>query len=170
MEYDARESHHAVNDRPYWAIGADELLRHLETRPDGLTAEEARQRQENCVSARLKPHQNIRPLLTLLAQFRSPIILILLFAAVVSLFLADRTDALIILTIILVSALLGFWQEHGAAKAVAALLALVHVTAEVWRSGRLIEVNPALDRRNMTANLAVDLVESLFGKSTLMRD
>ena len=140
MEYDARESHHAVNDRPYWAIGADELLLHLETRPDGLTAEEARQRQENCVSARLKPHQNIRPLLTLLAQFRSPIILILLFAAVVSLFLADHTDALIILTIILVSALLGFWQEHGAAKAVAALLALVHVTAEVWRSGRLIEV------------------------------
>ena len=129
-----------MNDRPYWAIGADELLLHLETRPDGLTAEEARQRQENYVSARLKPHQSIRPLLALLAQFRSPIILILLFAAVVSLFLADRTDALIILTIILVSALLGFWQEHGAAKAVAALLALVHVTAEVWRSGRLIEV------------------------------
>jgi len=34
----------------------------------------------------------------------------------------------------------------------------------------LVEVNPALDRRNMTATLAVDLVESLFGKSTLMRD
>lgn len=34
----------------------------------------------------------------------------------------------------------------------------------------LVEVNPALDRRNMTAKLAVDLVESLFGKSTLMRD
>ena len=34
----------------------------------------------------------------------------------------------------------------------------------------LVEVNPALDRRNATARLAVDLVESLFGKSTLMRD
>lgn len=34
----------------------------------------------------------------------------------------------------------------------------------------LVEINPALDRRNMTAKLAVDLVESLFGKSTLMRD
>ncbi|HQX91157.1 MAG TPA: arginase [Thermomonas sp.] len=34
----------------------------------------------------------------------------------------------------------------------------------------LVEVNPALDRRNTTARLAVDLVESLFGKSTLMRD
>jgi arginase len=34
----------------------------------------------------------------------------------------------------------------------------------------LVEVNPALDVRNRTARLAVDLVESLFGKSTLMRD
>jgi arginase len=41
-------------------------------------------------------------------------------------------------------------------------------------SGRLasldiVELNPALDLRNQTADLAVDLVESLFGKSTLMR-
>lgn len=34
----------------------------------------------------------------------------------------------------------------------------------------VVEVNPALDKRNATAYLAVDLVESLFGKSTLMRD
>lgn len=34
----------------------------------------------------------------------------------------------------------------------------------------VVEVNPALDKRNRTAMLAVDLVESLFGKSTLMRD
>ena len=33
-----------------------------------------------------------------------------------------------------------------------------------------VELNPLLDRRNRTAKLAVDLVESLFGKSTLMRD
>jgi arginase len=33
----------------------------------------------------------------------------------------------------------------------------------------LMELNPALDLRNRTAQLAVDLVESLFGKSTLMR-
>jgi arginase len=34
----------------------------------------------------------------------------------------------------------------------------------------IVELNPALDHRNGTAVLAVDLVESLFGKSTLMRD
>lgn len=128
-------------DRPlYWSIPAPELLNLLETTPEGLSVEEANRRRPRYLSFRLKPHRDIRPFFFLLAQFRSPIILILLFAAIVSLFLADRTDALIILTIILVSALLGFWQEYGAAKAVGALLALVHVTAKVWRGGRLIEV------------------------------
>ena len=37
------------------------------------------------------------------------------------------------------------------------------------RSMDLVELNPALDLRNATAELAVDLVESLFGKSTLHR-
>lgn len=37
-------------------------------------------------------------------------------------------------------------------------------------SADLVELNPALDVRNQTAELAVDLLESLFGKSTLMRD
>jgi arginase len=34
----------------------------------------------------------------------------------------------------------------------------------------IVELNPLLDKRNRTAHLAIDLVESLFGKSTLMRD
>jgi len=124
----------------FWSIPADELFNRLQSRPEGLHTDEAQARQARYASARIKPHQNIRPLLTLLSQFRSPIILILLFAAIVSLFLADRTDALIILVIILISALLGFWQEHSAAKAVTALLSLVRVKTEVWRDRRLIEV------------------------------
>ncbi|MGA6828770.1 magnesium-translocating P-type ATPase [Nitrospira sp. NS4] len=129
-----------VNDKPYWSIPPQELLTQLQTEPDGLRTAEARERQARYASARLKPHQDIRPLLVLLAQFRSPIVLILLFAAALSFFLASHTDALIILTIIVVSALLGFWQEHGAAKAVASLLALVRVKTEVWRDGQLVEV------------------------------
>ncbi|MGQ0667493.1 MAG: cation-translocating P-type ATPase, partial [Nitrospiraceae bacterium] len=129
-----------MEERPYWAVPEDELLGRLQTGPDGLGAEEAQRRRARYASSRLKPHQDIRPLHVLLSQFRSPIILILVFAAIVSLFLSDPTDALIILTIILVSALLGFWQEHGAAKAVASLLALVRVKFEVWRDGRLLDV------------------------------
>jgi len=128
------------NGTPYWAIPVPELLHRLDTTPEGLRTEQAEARRARSASLRLKPHRDVRPLGLLLAQFHSPIILILLFAATVSLFLSDRTDALIILSIIMVSALLGFWQEHGAAKAVAALLALVRVTTEVRRDGRPVEV------------------------------
>jgi arginase len=47
----------------------------------------------------------------------------------------------------------------------------MEMIADTGRMGSLdvMELNPALDQRNKTAEVAVDLVESLFGKSTLMR-
>lgn len=49
---------------------------------------------------------------------------------------------------------------------------VMEMIADTGRMGSLdiVELNPVLDNRNATAELAVDLVESLFGKSTLMRD
>jgi P-type Mg2+ transporter len=61
----------------------------------------------------------------LLNQFKSPIILILIAAAVLSIFLQDAIDAIIILTIVFIGGLLEFWQERGASNAVEKLLALV---------------------------------------------
>ena len=48
---------------------------------------------------------------------------------------------------------------------------VMEMIADTGRVGSLdiVELNPAFDKRNQTAKLAVDLVESLFGKSTLMR-
>ena len=73
-------------------------------------------------------------------QFTSPIILILVVATVLSGLLGDVPDTLIILAIIGLSGLLGFWQERGAARAVEALLAVVRVTAEVYRDGVVAQV------------------------------
>ncbi|KAF1684748.1 arginase [Pseudoxanthomonas taiwanensis] len=49
---------------------------------------------------------------------------------------------------------------------------VMEMIADTGRMGSLdiVELNPVLDTRNQTGRLAVDLVESLFGKSTLMRD
>ena len=49
---------------------------------------------------------------------------------------------------------------------------VMEMIADSGRMGSLdlVELNPVLDCRNQTALLTVDLVESLFGKSTLMRD
>ena len=71
----------------------------------------------------------------LVAQFASPIILILIGATVLSMILGQVADAAIILAIVLISGLLGFWQEHGANKAVDALLKRIEVHVEVIRDG-----------------------------------
>lgn len=129
-----------LKEIPFWALSADDMLRELSTTRKGLSSGEAEARQATAASVRLKPQRRSRPLRLLLDQFRSPIILILLFASGVSLFLAEHSDALIILSIMLVSALLSFWQEYSAARAVAGLLALVQITARAWRDGELQEV------------------------------
>ena len=84
----------------------------------------------------LRRRRKTATLSVLASQFTSPIVLILLFAAVLSLFLHDPTDAVIILVIVLASGLLGFWQERGAANAVDKLLAIVGVKATVLRDGK----------------------------------
>ena len=71
-----------------------------------------------------------------MGQFKSPIILLLLFAAGLSFFLHDSVNALIILAIVLASGLLGFWQEHSATRAVEKLLAMVQIKATALRDGK----------------------------------
>jgi Mg2+-importing ATPase len=69
-------------------------------------------------------------------------VLILIVATVLSMVLGDRVDATIILAIIVLSGLLGFWQERGAAVAVARLLDRVKVEVEVRRDGRAVSISP----------------------------
>ena len=102
--------------------------------------DEVRQRLLRYGSNLLKPKKKSDALTLLLAQFKSPIILILIFAAGLSLFLHNPIDATIILVIVLVSGFLGFWQERGAANAVEKLYAIVQIKTTVVRDGDSKEV------------------------------
>ena len=124
----------------FWSVTLEDLLLHLQATPKGLSAEGARQRLLSGTPSLRKPVWGSRALTLLLAQFQSPIILILLFAVALSFFLREATDALLILSIVLVSGLLGFWQEWRATDAVDKLLALVQIKAMVLRDGQPIEV------------------------------
>ncbi|MEM3434531.1 MAG: HAD-IC family P-type ATPase, partial [Candidatus Methanomethyliaceae archaeon] len=124
----------------FWNVPVAELLERLQTTPVGLTSEEARRRLERYGTNVLKPKKKSDAWTLLSNQFKSPIILILLFATGLSFFLHDAIDALIILAIIFVSGLLGFWQEKGAADAVEKLLALVQVKATALRNGDPTEI------------------------------
>jgi P-type Mg2+ transporter len=124
----------------FWSISAPQMFQHLGTAKEGLSSEEARQRLARYGSNLLKPPKQSDVFTLLLAQFKSPLILILLFATGLSFFLHDPVNALIILTIVLASGLLGFWQEHSATSAVEKLLAIVQIKAAVLRDGSPKEI------------------------------
>ncbi|MEF3074430.1 magnesium-translocating P-type ATPase [Methylobacter sp. Wu1] len=125
---------------PFWTVAAEQHLERLQTTLQGLSHEQAAERLKRYGANRLNGKKKTGSWRLFLSQFKSSIILILLFATGLSFFLHDRIDALIILTIVLISGVLGFWQEKGAADAVEKLLALVQVKATVLRGGTLSEI------------------------------
>ncbi len=111
------------------------ILQRLNSSIAGLTADEARERLARFGANRLKAKSRAAALTLLLGQFKSPIVLILIGAAILSIFLQVPSDAAIILAIVLTSGLLGFWQERGAANAVAKLRAAVETKTPALRNG-----------------------------------
>ncbi|BBL72609.1 magnesium-translocating P-type ATPase [Methylogaea oryzae] len=124
----------------FWQTPQDQLLQRLDSSPQGLATAEAEQRLSNLGKNRLRNGIDAAPLKLLLAQFKTPIILLLMVAAGLSFYLGDRTDGGIILGIVTLSGLLGFWQEYGAMHAVKQLMAGVRTTATVLRDGGKTEV------------------------------
>jgi len=94
----------------YWSVSATEMLQQLGATGEGLAGEEARQRLVRYGSNLLTPQARSNALTLLLGQFKSPIVLLLLFATGLSFFLHDPVNAFIILAIVFASGLLGFWQ------------------------------------------------------------
>jgi len=120
----------------FWACPLGDLYACLGTAQDGLSVEEARLRAAQCSNTVVKFRGWTRPLRLFLSQFNNPITFILIFAAVLSLFVHDPVDASIILVIVLVSGILGFVQEHGASSAVEELLNTVRTKCTVLRGGQ----------------------------------
>ena len=119
----------------FWHVPPSELLQKLGTSSSGLSGKESETRLQHYGPNSLKKQQSSGGFVLFFSQFKSPIILILLFAAGISLFLLDSTDALIIFVIVFLSSLLGFWQEHQASNSIKGLLAMIRVTVPVIRDG-----------------------------------
>ena len=125
---------------PFWNLSIEEAYSAEGSSPAGLTPADASKRLLAAGANAVGGARRANDAQLLLRQFESPIVLILIFATVISGVLGDVTDAVIILAIIVLSGLLGFWQERGASRAVEALLAVVQVTAECIRGGAHVEV------------------------------
>ncbi len=126
--------------RPFWSVPQDELWNTLKTTALGLSDNDVIERRTQYGFNTVKQQRRYKWFLLLLSQFKSPIIIILLFATILAYFLNDPVDATIILSIVLISGLLSFWQERGAVNAVARLLALVQIKVTVLRNGGEVEI------------------------------
>lgn len=123
------------DSQQFWTIPAKKLVEQLGSVTEGLTAAEARRRLRIYGPNRLRRAKRTDALTLLLAQFKSPLIIILLGAVILSFFLREPVAASIIIAIVLLSSVLGFWQEKRAADAVKGLLAIVRIDARVLRDG-----------------------------------
>jgi Mg2+-importing ATPase len=121
---------------PYWSRPIDDLIVALRSTPDGLSTAEATQRLQQFGPNVLKARKMATPLKLFFGQFKSPIVLILLFATGVSAVTQEWVDAVIILVVILGSALLSFSQEYSANTAAEKLRAQVRVRAAALRDGQ----------------------------------
>jgi Mg2+-importing ATPase len=124
----------------FWSLSPEQAFQQTHSTISGLSRQEAKQRLTHYGVNSLKRTRKSSAWVLFLNQFKSPIILILILAAVLSIFLQDAADAIIILAIVLISGLLGFWQEQGASNAVENLLALVQVKATVLREGQAQDI------------------------------
>src|SRR5512133_2603703 len=123
------------HDVPYWSRDVAELSAALRSGQGGLSSETAVEQLRVIGANSIEDAPRLGALRLLLRQFESPLVLILIFAAVISLVLQQWVDAGIILTIVLGSTLLGFYQEYRASAAVEELKHRLALTCRVMRDG-----------------------------------
>lgn len=124
----------------YWKLTYEDTLTRLQTRMSGLTQEEVLTRQKqyglNTINKR-----KVNILSIILRQFTSnPLIIILVIATCISFILGQRISSYYIFGMILVSVILGVWNEYGAEKTVDILLKKISPTALVVRGDQKLEI------------------------------
>jgi Mg2+-importing ATPase len=119
----------------YWAKSGSALLADLGSGSTGLSQTEAERRLVVHGENRLVAQERTGTLRLLLRQYESPLVLILIFAASVSLVVQEWTEAAIILLIITGSTLLGFAQEHRASHAIRELRGRLALKVTAVRDG-----------------------------------
>lgn len=125
----------------YWhRLSVQETLTLMGTGVDGLSTNTAEEKLLELGRNELQEAKKKSILGILLAQFKDVMILVLLSAAIVSGLIGDLTDTIVILIIVLLNAIIGFFQEYRAEKAMQALKQMTVTQANVLRDGIVISL------------------------------
>lgn len=124
----------------FWSLSQEDLFQKLSSQKAGLSPEEAKKRLKIFGANRLEEKKKTNVVLSFFSKFLNPLILILLFASLISAFLGELSNFFIILIIILISAGIDFYQQFNAENAAEKLKQRVSLKAEVIRSGLKQEI------------------------------
>lgn len=124
-------------------IDYNECLISLGSNPEGLTNQEVDERRKKFGANKLTLEKGISPFLMFLRQFKSPLVYVLILAAVVSLIGNHVEDTIVIAIILLINSLIGFAQEWRAEKTIESVKKLIEEKSIVIRNGEEQEISSA---------------------------
>jgi len=124
----------------WYQLDEKEVLKMLQTSGEGLSEAQAKKHLETYGPNKLPEGAGISRLKILLHQFTSPLIYILMVAAVVTAFLGEYIDTGVIVAILILNAVIGYFQEYKAETSVQALKSMVVPRARVVREGKEKEI------------------------------
>jgi len=126
--------------KPWYNISAEETLKQLDSSADGLSLQEAARRLATDGLNELKEVKKNNALHIFFSQFKSLIIWILIVAGIISGALGETIDAIAILAIVILNAVIGFYQEYSAEKSIEALKKMTAPQAKVKRDGQVVSI------------------------------
>lgn len=131
---------HAQTEHIFWESDIKDWIEKFNSSENGLSDTEAT-RIAATIKTHIKARTGIKKDLFLLArQFKSPLMLLLIGAVIISGFLSDLSDVFIILFIVISTGLLSFFQERNAGKVVEKLQTLISTKSTVLRNDQAVEL------------------------------
>lgn len=128
----------------YYRTGTEELFVQFDASEKGLSSEEASRRLNRYGTNEIQEAPSVPWWRMLLGQFNSPVIWILVGAVVVSILIGEVVDAIVVAVILVLNAVLGFFQEYRAEKAIDALKRMASLKAVVLRDGKEQKIDASL--------------------------
>jgi Mg2+-importing ATPase len=129
-----------MDETKFWQMNLKQVIDSLKSSEDGLSEKEANNRLETYGLNEVATAGRIWTQI-FISQFKSPLILILIAASILSAVLGDIIDALVIIAIVGVNGILGFFQEYKSEKALEKLRKYILVHTKVIRDGEESEID-----------------------------
>lgn len=125
----------------FWTSSIQKIFELLDSSEEGLSEKEAGVRAQKYGLNEIKAKERRTGLEILLSQFTNSLVIILIIASIIAYFLGEKIESLVITSIVILNAIVGFLQEYHAERALRALKKYLINRANVIREGKLVTID-----------------------------